>query len=137
MINYKFKKPTLKEYKILRNSVKWDLENKNITDERVKESLKKCPLCVCAYEDKNIIGMVRLSGDLSMYGYIQDTIVLPEYQGKGVGSNLLKKILEKISDKKGYLLGVCPSKISVEFYEKFGFKSRPEKPNGFMSLEIK
>jgi len=72
-----------------------------------------------------------------MYGYIQDTIVSPEYQGKEIGFNLLNKILENIKGKKGYLLGVCPSKISVNFYEKVGFIKRPEDLNGFMSLEIK
>ena len=137
MITYLIKKPTLREYKTLRNVVDWNLEEKGITNERAKESLKKSPICVCAYDGRKIVGMIRLSGDLSMYGYIQDTIVSPEYQGKEIGSNLLNKILENIKGKKGYLLGVCPSKISVNFYEKVGFIKRPEEPNGFMSLEIK
>ena len=137
MITYLIKKPTLREYKTLRNVVDWNLEEKGITNERAKESLKKSPICACAYDRRKIVGMIRLSGDLSMYGYIQDTIVSPEYQGKEIGSNLLNKILENIKGKKGYLLGVCPSKISVNFYEKVGFIKRPEEPNGFMSLEIK
>ena len=137
MITYLIKKPTLREYKTLRNVVDWNLEEKGITNKRAKESLKKSPICVCAYDGRKIVGMIRLSGDLSMYGYIQDTIVSPEYQGKEIGFNLLNKILENIKGKKGYLLGVCPSKISVNFYEKVGFIKRPEEPNGFMSLEIK
>jgi len=136
MITYKIKKPTVKEYLLLRNSVNWNLKEKGISEERAYESLKKCPLCVCAYDKKSVVGMIRLSGDLEMYGYIQDTIILPNYQGKGIGSSLLKKVFEKIKNKPGYLLGVCPSKVSVEFYEKFGFKKRPENPNGFMSIEI-
>jgi len=136
MIQYIEKKPSLEEYLFLRNSVDWQLDEKGISQERVEESLNRSPLAICAYENNKIIGMVRLSGDLSMYGYIQDTIVLNEYQGKGVGKNMIKKVFEKLKDKKGYLLGVCPSKVSVNFYSKFGFKRRPESPNGFMSVEI-
>lgn len=136
-IIYKIKKPSLEEFHKLRNAVDWNLRVRGISDERAQESLDKAPFCVCAYDEREIIGMVRLSGDSGMYGYIQDTIVLPEYQGKGVGSKMMEKVMGFVRTKKGYLLGVCPSKVSVEFYEKFGFKKRPENPNGFMSLEIK
>jgi len=136
MINYLLKKPSLEEYKKLRNCVDWNLESKGIDEKRAIDSLERCPLCVCAYDDEEIVGMVRLSGDLGMYGYIQDTIVMPTYQGKGIGKKMMEMILEALKNKKGYLLGVCPSKTSVQFYEKFGFKKRPEDPNGFMSMEF-
>lgn len=136
-IKYFYKKPTFLEYKSLRDSADWNLEQRGISEERAIASLKTSPLCVSAYDGKKIIGMVRLSGDIDMYGYIQDTIVLAEYQGKGIGSKMMEMIMKKLENKRGYLLGVCPSKVSVEFYEKFGFKKRPENPNGFMSLEIR
>jgi|SRR3989344_8314720 len=137
MIRYLEKSPPLIEYKHLRDMVGWNLTGKGITDERIQQSLNTSPYSVCAYYDDVIIGMVRLSGDLAMYGYIQDTIVLPSYQGRGVGRILVQKVLDKVKPLKGYLLGVCPSKVSVDFYSKFGFIKRPENPNGFMSLEIK
>jgi ribosomal protein S18 acetylase RimI-like enzyme len=136
MIQFLLKKPSLEEYKKLRDCVDWNLESKGVDEERALDSLEKCPLCACAYDEKEIVGMVRLAGDLGMYGYIQDTIVRPEYQGQGIGKKLLQMIFDVLKDKKGYLLGVCPSKVSVQFYEKFGFKKRPEDPNGFMSIEF-
>jgi len=136
MIEYKEKTPSLEEFKKLRKEVNWGLEDKLISDERAEDSLKKSPLCICAYNKDKIVGMIRLAGDLSMYGYIQDFIVLPEYQGRGIGKRLLEELLKKIGNKKNYLLGVCPSKVSVNLYEKFGFKKRPENPNGFMSIEF-
>ena len=60
-------------------------------------------------------------GDLCMYGYIQDTMVHPDYQGKGIGSIMLTMLLKKISEVPGFMLGVCPSRVSVDFYEKSGF----------------
>ena len=137
MITYVEKKPTVEEYKELRNSADWNLVEKGISDERAQKSLNNAPLCICAYDNGKLVGMVRLAGDLQMYGYIQDTIVLPDYKGKGVGTEMLKKIIERVSSLEGYLLGVCPSKVAVQFYEKFGFKKRPQEPNGFMSIEVK
>ena len=136
MITYKESKPSLEEFNKLRDSVNWNLAERGVSDERARQSLSASPYCVCAYDGEKIIGMVRISGDLFMYGHIQDTIVLPMYQKKGIGREMMKKLLEKISGLEGYLLGVCPSKVSVEFYSKFGFKKRPENPNGYMSIEM-
>ena len=136
MIRYKIIKPTLEQYKFLRDSADWNLEQKGISDERASRSLDSSPLCICTYDGDNIVGMVRLSGDLEMYGYIQDTIVLPDYQRKGIGKGMIQFIFDELKDKKGFLLGLCPSKTSVDFYERLGFIKRPEDPNGFMYMEI-
>lgn len=136
-ISYVEKKPNIEEFKLLRKSVDWDLAELGITDEGANKSLELSPYCVCAYSNKGIVGMVRITGDETMYGYIQDTIVLPEFQGMGVGKTMLELLLENIEGKKGYLLGVCPSKKSVGFYSKYGFRKRPEEPNGFMYKEIR
>lgn len=135
-IKYIEKKPTLAEYKQMRDCVDWNLAERGISDAMAQKSLDAAPYCVCAYDGNKIIGMVRMSGDQGMYGYIQDTIVMPGYQGKGVGKKLMQIILKNIQNKKGYLLGTCPSKVAVEFYASFGFKKRPENPNGFMFMEI-
>ena len=137
MIEYKIKKPSLDEFHKLRDSVDWNLKERGISDERAQESLDKAPFCICAYDEDEIIGMVRLSGDSGMYGYIQDTIVLPKYQGRNIGTEMMNRLMDFAMARPGYLLGVCPSKVSVKFYESFGFKKRPENPNGFMYVEVK
>lgn len=42
------------------------------------------------------VGMGRLVGDGAMYWYLQDIIVLPEYQGKGIGKNIVNRLLKHI-----------------------------------------
>lgn len=133
-IRYVRMKPSIQQYRDLREAIGWSV--KDIDDSRIRESLLASPYILLAYRLHNVIGMIRISGDLVMYGYIQDTIVLPQYQKRGIGSNLMKTLLQDIRPLRGYLLGVCPSKISVSFYEKYGFRKRPEDPNGFMSLEF-
>ena len=68
--------------------------------------------------------------------------VLPSYQGKGIGSLLIKKSLQKAKslDYKGVLLFGDP-----EYYHRFGFESakkydittsQGENPDAFMGLEL-
>lgn len=60
--------------------------------------------------------------------YIQDVMVIPEYQNKKIGTMILNKLLDKIkelekenSNMRTYF---GASKGKEEFYEKFGFIER-------------
>ncbi len=46
-----------------------------------------------AYVDDKLIGIIRVVGDGFSVIFIQDLLVHPEFQSKGVGSLLLKKVL--------------------------------------------
>ena len=50
-------------------------------------------LKIAAFEGKQLIGMVRVVGDGASVILIQDLLVRPEYQRKGIGSQLLRCIL--------------------------------------------
>ena len=52
---------------------------------------------VCAYDGEKIVGFARIVGDGVLFAYIQDVMVLPEYQGQHVGSCLMEYILGEIS----------------------------------------
>lgn len=75
--------------------------------------------------DGKVIGMGRLVGDGAMYWYLQEIIVLPEYQGQGIGRRIVNRLLEYI--KKTALpetaveVGLTAVKGKESFYEKFGF----------------
>ena len=130
-------RPSYKDYKFLRESVNWSLDKIGMV--RVISSLMRSPLIISAWYTDNlssIVGMFRLSGDLEMYANIQDTIVIPDYQRKGVGKAMMNLLMDQVKDLEGYLLGVCPSKDSVKFYRNFGFINRPEDPNGYMYIDF-
>ena len=81
-----------------------------------------------AYHEEKLIGMGRLVGDGSMYWYIQDVAVLPEYQRKGIGSAIVERL---ISHAQGSLtapwasIGLTARKGKEPFYEKLGFTRLP------------
>lgn len=118
------KAPTTTEFNYLTNSVGWGIRKDIIVEEALKNTLYS----LCVYDNEKIIGYARIIGDKSIFLYIQDVMVIPKYQNKKIGTQIMKKILEKINNYKKLnpnirtYLGA--SKGKEKFYEKFGFKTR-------------
>lgn len=125
MINYISKTPTPDEYNYLTNSVGWGIRDNKI----VQEALNNTLYSLCVYDDNNLIGYGRIIGDKTIFLYIQDIIVIPEYQNKHIGTGIMNNLLEqiklykKINPNIRTYLGASKGKES--FYEKFGFVARP------------
>lgn len=126
MIEYRENIPTSTEYNYLTNEVGWGTRKNDI----VKIALSNSIYSICAYENDKIIGYGRIIGDKTIFLYIQDIMVVPEYQNKEIGTNIMKNILEKVNELKKInpnirtYLGA--SKGKEEFYKKFGFITRQE-----------
>ena len=73
--------------------------------------------------------MGRIVGDGAVICYIQDLIVVPGVQGKGVGTliiNRLKKYVEEIKeDDTTMMLCLMCAKGREKFYISNGFTARP------------
>lgn len=125
MKNYhlEIRKIKVDEYQSLRNTTGWD----SIADEVVKKALKNDLFSVCVLDGEKIIGMGRVIGDGAIYFYIQDVIVHPDHQGKGVGKqmmNSIEKYLEKETNINSFI-GLMAAEGVKEFYEKYGYLERP------------
>lgn len=107
--------------------------------EQAQKALDNGLFNVAAICDGEVVGMGRLVGDGAMYWYLQEIIVLPEYQGKGVGKGIVNRLLEHIKET-----AIPGTKISVgltavqgkaPFYEKFGFKVGVAGMSKWMEIE--
>ena len=69
-----------------------------------------------------------LSYLLTIFLYIQDVMVIPEYQGKKIGTQIMNMLLNKVSEYKAQNADIRTylgaSKGKEEFYKQFGFQSR-------------
>ncbi len=84
-----------------------------------KASLGSHVVC-SAYDAGRLVGYGRAVSDGVMQSLIADLVVLPEYQGKGVGAALLSGLMQKLPTDPGVvLMYVVPGKEG--FYEKQGF----------------
>lgn len=126
MIDYIEKTPSVSEYSSLTNAVGWGVSESGIVETALANSL----YIICAYDAEKIIGFGRLIGDGVMFLYVQDIMVLPEYQGQKIGTRIMERIVKKIleykqtnRDLRAYL-GASVGKD--EFYKRFGFITRGE-----------
>lgn len=75
-------------------------------------------------EDKNkVIGFITAISDKVLSAYIPFLEVLPEYQKKGIGSELVKKIFRKLENF--YMVDIVCDDSLRKYYEKFGMKKFP------------
>ena len=82
---------------------------------------------MCAFEGEQLAGFGRVVGDGHLYFYIQDLIVAPTYRGRGVGKQIMERLIEEIKNRatSGAMIGLMSAHGKEAFYEKFGFIVRP------------
>jgi predicted N-acetyltransferase YhbS len=128
------RKPSADELIYLRKSIGWGIPDKKFLQIGLNNSL----YAVCAACDKKVIGTARVVGDGTTVFYIQDVIVTPEFQRKGIGISMMKEIMGYIGRNacQGAVVGLMSAKGKEEFYERFGFRKRPDKNFGAGMMQL-
>lgn len=105
----------------LYNSVGWSnyIEQKNILQQAYEQSL--CTLA--AYDNDKLVGIIRAVGDGLTIVFIQDILVLPEYQHRGIGTKLLQTVIENYKHVYMMELVTVNTEKTISFYESVGFTS--------------
>ena len=86
-------------------------------EERTQNALSRTQN-ITAYDGEKLVGCLRILSDGYFFGTITELLVLPEYQNKGIGSNLLQ--LAKANTPTMLYFGSQPGLEG--FYEKNGCK---------------
>lgn len=89
--------------------------------ESLKAGFHNSLLTLAAYEGDKLLGLIRTVGDGKTIVYIQDILVLPEYQRKGIGSALMKAVLERFKAVRQIVLATDNTPKTIAFYESQGF----------------
>lgn len=100
---------------------------KGRTLDEVKKTIEHC-LCFGMYLDGKQIGFARLATDYTVFAYLMDVFVLPEYRGKGYSKQLMKAINEEpqLQSCKVWMLKTSDAH---KLYKQFGYTElkHPEK----------
>ena len=121
------KPPTVAQYRELREAVGW----RDIPDGAVARGLPNALYSLCAESEGRTVACARIVGDGGLYFYLQDVIVHPEHQGKGVGAAMMDCLLAylKRTAPPGSFVGLMAVKGASAFYERYGFAERePGRP---------
>ena len=100
----------------LRESVGWNRMEKELSNPKMTSYYH-----IAAFEDNELIGYVDCISNGVTDAYIQDLMVKPGYQGKGIGSELMNKMIEYLKESHIYMISVIFDENLKSFYERFGF----------------
>ncbi len=94
--------------------------------EVLRKGFEHSLLTLAAYESDQLLGIIRAVGDGHTIVFVQDILVFPEYQRKGIGSALLQAILDRYSHVRQIELATDNTEKTVAFYKSMGFREMSE-----------
>ena len=113
----------------LYESVGWT--NYTVRPDMLEAAFRGSLCAIGAYDVKGrLIGVVRAVGDGASVLFVQDLLVRPEWQGRGVGTALLRALLDRYPDVYQTQLLTDRTEKTCAFYRRMGFA-----PAGEMGCE--
>lgn len=112
--------PTPEEHRRLAESVGW---THAFDWDAMPASLAASVYGVVVQRDGETVAMGRVVGDGVFYFYVQDVVVLPELQGRGLGDEILRRLVAQVdafAPPKAFI-GLFAAGESTRFYERHGF----------------
>lgn len=121
--------PTVDEFRRLRGPA----SETEMSDEGLAAGLASSLYSCIVLHDGDVVACGRVIGDGGMYFYVQDVIVLPEYNGRGLGVKVMDAVvayLQRVA-RPGAFVGLLDADNAEGFYERYGFQRRPDRTGMF------
>ncbi|MES5894215.1 GNAT family N-acetyltransferase [Bacillus cereus group sp. RP43] len=87
----------------------------------LEQMCKQSWYAIYVFDDQKLVGMGRVISDGVITGIICGVCVLPEYQSKGIGKEIVERLIRHCEQKR-----VIPQLMCVEdlksYYESIGFE---------------
>lgn len=101
----------------------------------LRQAIERSLCVLAAYQDGTLVGLARAVGDGVSIVYVQDILVSPPYQRRGIGSALLRQLLARYAAVYQLVLMTDDTPRTAAFYRSMGL-SRMEQLGccGFVRL---
>ena len=100
----------------LREAVGW-----NRMENEYSNPLLKSYYHIAVYDGDKMIVYIDCVSNGVTDAYIQDLMVRPDYQGNGIGTDLMNKMIAHLRNEQIYMISVVFDESLKGFYKKFGF----------------
>jgi GNAT superfamily N-acetyltransferase len=104
------------------------------SSEELIQALEASWYVISVYDGCHLIGFGRLVSDGVLHAMIYELIVLPEYQGLGIGGRILEKLVDKCQEAGVRDIQLFCAVGKREFYEKRGFVARSDDAPGMQYI---
>ena len=125
----KEERPDRNDYFALFETTGWN-QNYRASPEELETANRNSWLTISAFDDDRLVGFGRVVTDFALHAMIFDLIVLPDYQGRGVGTTVLQTLVKKCREQGIRDIQLFCAKNQKGFYEKNGFETRPDNAPG-------
>lgn len=122
MINYKeFDSSMIEEIKDIYKKESWNAYLKD--DEKLIRAFDNSLYIMGAFDNCKLVGFIRCVGDGEHILVVQDLIVEPKYQQRGIGTYLFKTIMQKHSNVRMFMVVTdLEDIVDNKFYKSFNLK---------------
>ena len=96
-----------------------------ITPELLVQTLENSWRRLFAYDGDRLVGAAHMCSDGGLHAIIYDVIVAPEYQGRGIGKQIMERMVQECLDAQIGTIQLFCAPGKQLFYEKLGFVVRP------------
>lgn len=114
--------PSAESFYDLFETTGWNAERKD--KEQLYKAIQNSWYTLSAYSDKMLVGFGRIISDGSLHAFIVDLIVSPAFQNKGLGTILLKSLVNQAISQGISDIQLFCAKGKKDFYLKNGFQER-------------
>ena len=129
MIALREQLPDKQEYFSLFNTTGWN-KNYKVSPEDLERANQNSWLVVSAYDGNKLVGFGRVVTDFVLHAMIFDMIVLPDYQGRRIGTMILARLVSRCVEQGIKDIQLFCAKGKKVFYEKNGFEARADDAPG-------
>lgn len=89
-----------------------------LSGQRLLDVLRGSYRVVLAVEDDQVVGFINAISDGVLSAYLPLLEVRPEFQGRGIGTELARRMLDELQEL--YMVDLCCDESVVPFYERLG-----------------
>jgi GNAT superfamily N-acetyltransferase len=123
MVTLREQLPDRHEYFSLFETTGWN-KVYQASPEELETANKNSWLVISAYDEDKLVGFGRVVTDFVLHAMIYDMIVLPDYQGMGIGTKIITTLVNRCKEQGIRDIQLFCAKGKRTFYERNGFEVR-------------
>lgn len=110
--------PDADDLRALYDAVGWSAYTRDMT--ALEAALRGSAYVLTCREDGRLVGLLRCVSDDATIAYLQDVLVEPDFQRRGIGRALCERALERYAHCRQFVLITDDRPEQTAFYESLG-----------------